>query len=289
MSNRLINAAFKAVMAPSQKFVLVALCDYANEVGECFPSVSMMMERCCMSDRSIQRAIVQLVGDGYLTRDFRRGRSTVYTVTDPQSWPVEPPTQCHPDTVSPRHSVTPPPTQCHPDTASPPTQCHPTPDTMSGAPDTVSPITTTYPPSNHLSVGGAGEAEAEKGEEPINVAGAVDQAVEAMIKAGVAPERISRNNPDFHDLIAAGHLPDEFGRAAAYAIERRKTDGAFEYAVGIVKRRAIEAARAPPVPVAAAIRPSKPSITDSFKGKSYVGTAPEHLAPEFREALGLTG
>lgn len=101
--------------------VALVLADHADEHGRSFPSVARMMRMSSMSDRTCQRSIQWLEDNGYLVREMRSGKSTVYRLTPDRVSPL-PPTQCHPrqidtpDTVSPypRHSVTP-----TPDTVSP--------------------------------------------------------------------------------------------------------------------------------------------------------------------------
>jgi hypothetical protein len=82
-----MTLAFKAALPTAQKFVLVALCDSANDQGECYPSVPTLMAKCSMSDRGIQKAIGELAAAGYLRREFRNGRSTVYWMTPERGSP----------------------------------------------------------------------------------------------------------------------------------------------------------------------------------------------------------
>lgn len=107
--------AFKAQMKPTQKLVLLAICDSANDQGECYPSVSTLVEKCSASERTVQDCIAGLVREGYLQRVFRNGRSTVYHVTDPRKWrtPADsaPPQILHP---TPANPAPPPPQISHP-------------------------------------------------------------------------------------------------------------------------------------------------------------------------------
>lgn len=127
MSIALMTLAWKSPLPTGQKVVLLALCDNANDQGECYPSVTMLAQKCSMTDRSIQRHIADLEKAGILARELRTGRSTVYR-------------------INPRKFVT-------PDEMSPPTQSHPTPDIVSPlppkrchpTPETVSPITIKEP------------------------------------------------------------------------------------------------------------------------------------------------
>ncbi|WP_158881459.1 helix-turn-helix domain-containing protein [Rhodanobacter sp. L36] len=138
MSFQILNAAWKVPLTPAAKLVYVALADMANDGGECFPSNSMLAERTGLSGRAVQKHIALLESAGYLQRDFRGGRSTVYTVTPAHGAPL------------PRTTCTPPPHEVHPahGAPSPPHHVHPTPAQGAGAPAPRSPITTTQPPSN---------------------------------------------------------------------------------------------------------------------------------------------
>ena len=71
MSIALMTLAWKADYHSGKKMVLLALCDNANDQGECFPSVPMLAQKCSMSERSVfNRAYVdQLLAspEGYMT------------------------------------------------------------------------------------------------------------------------------------------------------------------------------------------------------------------------------
>jgi hypothetical protein len=95
-------------MEPSEKLVLLSLADNANDQGVCWPSVSNMVKKTALSERTVQRVLVELIRAGHLSRHDRPGRSTYFT-------------------VHPRHNDT-------PDTTSPPSPCHPTPVTVTPHP-----------------------------------------------------------------------------------------------------------------------------------------------------------
>jgi hypothetical protein len=130
MSIAMMSLAWKVEgLSPTQKLVLLKLTDNANDEGVSWPSIPNMCKQCCLSDRSIQRAIQDLEKLQLLTTEKRNGHSTVYKINNaklihtsrqnvtPDN--LSPPIQCHlpPDTVSPhpRQAVTTPPTQCHPE------------------------------------------------------------------------------------------------------------------------------------------------------------------------------
>jgi hypothetical protein len=81
VSISLMALAFKAAVPATQKLVLLALCDCANDQGECYPSVPTLTTKCSLSERAIQGAFKELEAGGYLAREMRTGRATVYWVT----------------------------------------------------------------------------------------------------------------------------------------------------------------------------------------------------------------
>lgn len=96
MSNALLNACWPLKMPPTQKAVLIALADRANDAGECWLSIPSICERTCFSERAVHRAISELEAAGFLTADRSNGRSTTYLVTPANA--AVPPQQAHPRT-----------------------------------------------------------------------------------------------------------------------------------------------------------------------------------------------
>lgn len=80
LSIALMTEAWKADIPAGRKFVLLSLCDNANDQGECFPSISMVAKRCNMGERTVQNHIHDLESLGILSRNERAGRSTIYTI-----------------------------------------------------------------------------------------------------------------------------------------------------------------------------------------------------------------
>jgi hypothetical protein len=117
VSNALLNAVWPLEMPMARKFVLVALADYANDSGLCFPSVQAIAIRCSAGERTVQENLKALEADGYVERQFAKGRATVYRITDPRNWRT-------PAAAAPPH-------EAHPrgadDDNGPPQQPHPTP------------------------------------------------------------------------------------------------------------------------------------------------------------------
>jgi hypothetical protein len=110
MSIKLMNEVWmREDLNATQKIVMLALSDWANDEGLCWPSIDRLGQKTSMAGRSVQRIIRELENMGFVKRDEVIGRGNRY-------WILAPLTECHP-----RHSVTPPLTQCHPtpDTVSP--------------------------------------------------------------------------------------------------------------------------------------------------------------------------
>lgn len=107
----------------TEKIVLLALADNANDEGHCWPSVNTLVSKCGLSERSIQASVMRLVEFGHLTRTERTGRSTIYRVTPAAG---APPQTVHPAAAAPTPAGPAPP---------PPQTVHPTP--ANGAPRTI--------------------------------------------------------------------------------------------------------------------------------------------------------
>jgi len=110
MSIKLMSAVWeRSDISSTQKLVLLALADWANDDGLCWPSIDRLAQKTGMAGRSVQRIIRDLEQVGLVKRDEVVGKGNRY-------WILTPLTDCHP-----RHSVTPPLTDCHPtpDTVSP--------------------------------------------------------------------------------------------------------------------------------------------------------------------------
>lgn len=64
----------------SEKIVLLALADCANDEGHCWPGMRSLVKKCSKTDRTIQTAIKALVDAGHLTRREVLGKGCNYTV-----------------------------------------------------------------------------------------------------------------------------------------------------------------------------------------------------------------
>ncbi|HWK72200.1 MAG TPA: helix-turn-helix domain-containing protein [Burkholderiaceae bacterium] len=116
MSISLMTLAWKSDLPTGRKMVLLALCDNANDRGECFPSIPMLAEKCSMGERTVQQHIADLVSEGIISRQMRAGRSTFYFI-DPRRICTPTPAESAPH---PREIRT-------PAESAPPQISHPTP------------------------------------------------------------------------------------------------------------------------------------------------------------------
>lgn len=98
--------------------VLLALCDNANDQGECYPSVPMLAIKCSLSERSVQQHIHDLETAGSVSREMRTGRSTLYRIHSSKFTPADsaPRKICTPQNLhpTPADSAPPPPQPLHP-------------------------------------------------------------------------------------------------------------------------------------------------------------------------------
>lgn len=71
MSIRLMDQVLNLHLPPAEKLVLVALADYADQSGYCFPRVSLLASRASISERGIQRILSKLEKRGLIIRQPR--------------------------------------------------------------------------------------------------------------------------------------------------------------------------------------------------------------------------
>ena len=79
----------------TDRFVLLALADYANDEGQCWPSIAGIARKTCLTERGVQKCIRRLESEGWLEIEVGSGRKNcnVYTVKTPN--------EVHPERGSP--------------------------------------------------------------------------------------------------------------------------------------------------------------------------------------------
>lgn len=96
MSIALMTAVWKLDLQPSDKMVLLALSDAANDDGVTWMAVKSraagkvdLLTKCSLSERAVQGAIKRLCEAGLLSRHERPGKGVIYTVTPAASAPPQ--------------------------------------------------------------------------------------------------------------------------------------------------------------------------------------------------------
>lgn len=103
MSIRIMtNVWERSDINPTQKLVLLALADWANDEGLCWPSIDRLCQKSGLKRRSVQMAIHAMEELGILRREEVAGKGCKY-------WIITPVQEMHP-----RTKCTPPVQQMHP-------------------------------------------------------------------------------------------------------------------------------------------------------------------------------
>lgn len=80
-STIILGQCWPLQLPPTAKAVLISLADQANDSGVCWPSVGTIAKRTCLSERACQKAMVYLETAGFIRKDERPGRSTVFHIS----------------------------------------------------------------------------------------------------------------------------------------------------------------------------------------------------------------
>lgn len=110
MSVRVMTAVWELDLPDSEKIVLLALGDCANDEGLCWPSMATLSKKCSKSDRTVQVAIKALVMGGHLSRNEVPGKGCHYI--------VHPRKDCAPQPLRPEEISPPKPLPVTPEAAS---------------------------------------------------------------------------------------------------------------------------------------------------------------------------
>lgn len=129
MSIKIMSQVFEnEVLGPTQKLLLLALADHADDEGKCYPSLARLARRTGLGERAVRGNLRQLEMAGYLTTELNAGKrgANLYIVRATPA-PDAPGIKCPPA----------------PDSPPPGTRCPSTP-----APDAPEPSVTIIEPSN---------------------------------------------------------------------------------------------------------------------------------------------
>lgn len=98
MSVKIMSAVWVVDLATTDKMVLLALADWSNDDGICWPSMNQLSVKTSLTDRAIRASVSRLKEAGHLTRQERPGKGVVYT--------VHPGTTFRPERDAPRNETT---------------------------------------------------------------------------------------------------------------------------------------------------------------------------------------
>lgn len=103
MSIKIMSAVWEnGPQEQSLRFVLLALADYANDDGECWPSVGSVAKKTCLTERGVRKIIGRLEEGGWVEKVIGGGRqnSNLYRV---KTLNVVPPERGSPLNVVPKN------------------------------------------------------------------------------------------------------------------------------------------------------------------------------------------
>ena len=105
MSIELMTLAWKTTLPATRKLVLLALCDNANDLSECYPSIAHLARKSGLTDRAVYKILADLEADGYVRREDRGiGKSSLYRISNLHKF-------AYPEQRSPLNNVQVPPEQ----------------------------------------------------------------------------------------------------------------------------------------------------------------------------------
>ena len=94
---------WEIALPDSEKLILLALADAANDDGQCWPSIASLARKCSKDARTVERVLKRLREGGYVERIERPGTSNIWRVTPRQD--------AAPGILPPRHDAPPAPRQ----------------------------------------------------------------------------------------------------------------------------------------------------------------------------------
>ena len=75
--------SFRAPVGPMSKFVMMVLAAHANRELQAWPSNRVLADATGLSVRHVRRCLGELRASGFVSPEYRRGRSTVWTFHNP--------------------------------------------------------------------------------------------------------------------------------------------------------------------------------------------------------------
>lgn len=102
----MMSLVWELLLPDSEKLVLLALADCANDEGVCWPSMATLAKKCSKSDRTVQACIKALCAKHHLTRDEIAGKGCKYTVHPIVRFAADPRSDITPEAPAPPKGAT---------------------------------------------------------------------------------------------------------------------------------------------------------------------------------------
>ena len=83
MSGDYMTLAWRTELQSGPRLVLLAICDNANDDGNCYPSIQGLAHKSGLSVRAVRGHVAAMAESGLLLRNERAGRSTYYQINLP--------------------------------------------------------------------------------------------------------------------------------------------------------------------------------------------------------------
>ena len=80
MSVDYMTLAWRTELQAGPRLVLLAICDNANDDGNCYPSIQALANKSGLSVRAVRGHVASMTESGLLLRNERAGRSTFYQI-----------------------------------------------------------------------------------------------------------------------------------------------------------------------------------------------------------------
>ena len=106
MSIRLMNLAWQVQLTSTQKLVLIAMADWSNDEGICWPSIAKLASKTSLSERGLRMVIRSLEDLGLVDTQQKPGKGNLYHLKLDPGTTFLPPLNEVPPTPEPRSSNT---------------------------------------------------------------------------------------------------------------------------------------------------------------------------------------
>ena len=256
MSVRLIADVLEKVhdVTSGQKLLLICLANYANDQGECWPSISSLAAQADVTPRHVSGMLHDLAKLGYLTVREQAGKSNSYALHIAQ--PTNPSSGVPTKRSSPLNPASP----LNPSSGDPRTTVHPPTNHSSGVPTNHSSSKPSYrtviEPSSEPSVG----ADAPK---PLPDNGPIQKIVKAWYeRAGVEPANYAKALGFAKQLHAARVTPRELSEMYDwYAADPWRVERGFDLGTCVADIEKFRQSKRLPKPA----RKEKPGLFAGFE------------------------